>query len=114
MDDEILERVRALEERVLMLEAGHRAPLSYVDQIIAQSLDEKRGEPHEDARRRLEAFKRAEAEAERVSHLGPIDDFVRKLKRGEFDRLSNSLRVDEKVDVHGARTKNGRTARRDA
>ena len=43
MNDEILERVRALEERVLMLEAGHRAPLSYVDQIIAQSLDEKEG-----------------------------------------------------------------------
>jgi hypothetical protein len=85
MDDHLIERVRVLEERVLMLEAGHHAPLSYVDCIIAQDLDKKRREPHEDARRRLDAFKRAEAEAERVGHLGPVDDFLQKLKWGEFD-----------------------------
>jgi hypothetical protein len=86
MDDDLIERVRMLEERVLMLEAGHHAPLSYVDRIIAQDLDKKRREPHEEARRRLEAFKRAEDEAERVGHRGPVDDLMQKLKRGEIDR----------------------------
>jgi hypothetical protein len=99
MDDDLLERVRVLEERMLMLEAGHHAPLSYADRIIAQSLDEKRREPHEDARRRLEAFKQAEAEAERVSQRGPVDDFVQKLKRGEFNRHSRQSDGDN-AEVH--------------
>jgi hypothetical protein len=84
MDDRLVETVLIdLRNRVLMLEAGYRAPLS-----IALSLDEKRWEPHEDAQRRHEAFKRAETEAERVGHHGPVDNFMRKLKAGEFDRHS--------------------------
>jgi hypothetical protein len=46
-----------LHERVLMLEAGHKAPLSHVDRIIAKDLDAKRKAPHEEAQRRLEAFR---------------------------------------------------------
>jgi hypothetical protein len=89
MDDRLVETMLIdLSNRVLMLEAGYRAPLSHVDRSIARSLDEKRWEPHNDAQRRLEAFKRAETEAERVGHRGPVDNFMRKLKAGEFDRHS--------------------------
>jgi hypothetical protein len=77
--------VLSLCDRVLMLEAGFKAPLSYVDRQMAEALNKKRWEPH-DAKRRFELFKQAEAEAERVGHRGPIDDFVGKLMRGELDR----------------------------
>jgi hypothetical protein len=89
MDDNLPERVRALEDRVLQLEAGHRAPLSHLDRIIAEDLNKKRHEPHEDARARLEAFREAQAEAERTGDDKPIDDFWRKLKAGA---LSDSIR----------------------
>ena len=49
MDDDLLGRVMALEDRVLQLEAGLRAPLSYADCIIAGELNKKRHEPHEEA-----------------------------------------------------------------
>jgi hypothetical protein len=36
--------------------------------------------------RRLKAFEKAKTEAEAAGHRGPIDDFVRRLKAGEFER----------------------------
>jgi hypothetical protein len=89
MDDNLPERVRALEDRVLQLEAGRRAPLSYADHIIAEELNKKRHEPHEEARARLESLRAAKAEAERIGDDKPIDDFWRKLKAGV---LSDSIR----------------------
>jgi hypothetical protein len=89
MDDDLTQRVRALEDRVLMLEAGLRAPMSPMDRQIAKAFDQKRWEPHEEARCRLEAFRKAQAEAERLGHRGPIDAFMRRLNAGEFDHYSN-------------------------
>jgi hypothetical protein len=68
--------VLELADRVLMLEAGFRAPLSHLDRLAAERLDRKRHEPHEEAMRRLAAFREAE-------RAGKIDEFVRKLKAGE-------------------------------
>jgi hypothetical protein len=82
MDDNLPGRVQALEERVLQLEAGHRAPLSHLDRIIADDLHAKRQEPHEEARRRLEEYRAAQAEAERVGSDQPVDDFWRKIRAG--------------------------------
>ena len=85
MDDDLLGRVMALEDRVLQLEAGLRAPLSYADCIIAGELNKKRHEPHEEARARVEAFRAAQAEAERTGDDKPIDDFWRKVKAGKLN-----------------------------
>jgi hypothetical protein len=84
--EDLLQRVRALEDRVLMLEAGHQAPLSFLDRTVAERLDEERWEPHKDTRRRMAAYGDAKAEAEWVGHDGPIRHFFWKLSNGEFDR----------------------------
>jgi hypothetical protein len=44
------DRLRSLEERVLMLEAGHKAPLSTADRWIAEALDKRKWAPHRDTR----------------------------------------------------------------
>jgi hypothetical protein len=77
-----LEELRGLHERVLMLEAGFKAPMSIANGLIAQALDERR-RAHA---YRVEALNKAKVEAERVGHRGPVDDFVRRLKAGEFDQ----------------------------
>jgi hypothetical protein len=85
-DSELQEILRDINIRLLWLEVLAGAPVSYVDRLFAGEMDARRRAPHEEARRRVEAFRKAEAEAARVGHRGPIDKFVRELKAGESDR----------------------------
>jgi hypothetical protein len=45
---------RDLADRVLVLEVGLKAPVSYIDRLFAEQLDKERHEPHEQARARVE------------------------------------------------------------
>jgi hypothetical protein len=85
MSDNLPARLERIEDRLLMLEAGHKAPLSFADLAIAKQLHQERMRPHDAARRRLDALREAQVEAERLGTDKPIDDLVRRLKRGEFD-----------------------------
>jgi hypothetical protein len=88
----LYEMMRDLADRVLLLEAGFPAPLSAADRIIAQGLDEQRRAESKSFPGRLKALNRAIVEGERTGTHEPIDDIVRRLKRGDFDRPS---KVDE-------------------
>jgi hypothetical protein len=88
-DPERGERIEAmlldLHERVSVIELTFNLPMSFLDRTIAEKAIERRAEAEETRRRRLEAFEKAKAEVERAGHRGPIDDFVRRLKAGEFE-----------------------------
>jgi hypothetical protein len=84
MSDNLSARLERIEDRLLMLEAGHKAPLSFADLAIAKQLHQQRMRPH-DAARRLDALREAQVEAERLGTDKPIDDLVRRLKPGDFD-----------------------------
>jgi hypothetical protein len=90
-----LERIEAmcrdLADRVLMLEVGLKAPVSYIDRLFAEQLDKKRHEPHEEARARVEAYRKARDEAHRNKMRLEEDqlhftDALHKAICGEFDR----------------------------
>jgi hypothetical protein len=85
MDDTLPARLETmlldLHERVLILEAGLKAPVPYVDQLAAEKALKRRRAPQEDALRRLEAYREAE-------RAGAVDAFTRRLKAGEFDRAT--------------------------
>jgi hypothetical protein len=78
-----------LAERVLVIESLiDGVPLSIADRLLAKQALAERRAPHEEARLRLEAFRRAQAEAEATGSREPIDRFLQRLKRGEYDRYS--------------------------
>jgi hypothetical protein len=76
----------SLADRVLMLEAGLRAPLSILDRTMAKAMDEERWAPHRAFERRVEMLNKAKAEAERAAMAEAADDFTRRLMAGEFDQ----------------------------
>jgi hypothetical protein len=71
--------------RVLWLEHRAGEPMSIVDEIMAKSAREERRRPFGGGRRFAE-YNKAMAEAERIGHREPIDEFVRRLRAGEFDQ----------------------------
>jgi hypothetical protein len=74
-------------ERVLVLESlTDGIPISTIDHFMAKQALEERRAPHQEARLRVEAFRRAQAEAEATGSREPIDRFLQRLKRGEYDR----------------------------
>ena len=79
----------SLADRVLVLESlTDGIPLSTIDHFLAKQALAERRAPHEEARLRVEAYRRAQAEAEATGSRAPIDRFLQKLKRGEYDPLS--------------------------
>ena len=79
----------SLADRVLVLESlTDGIPLSTIDHLLARQALAERRAPHEEARLRVEAYRRAQAEAEATGSRAPIDRFLQKLKRGEYDPLS--------------------------
>jgi hypothetical protein len=77
-----------LSEDVLRLKYHAGLPLAYVDKAIVEDIEKREAAEREAAQRRDAAFVEAKAEASRVGNNEPIDDFVRKLKRGEFEPYS--------------------------
>jgi hypothetical protein len=75
-----------LGEDVLRLKHRAGLPMPYIDKIIVEGIEQREAAEREAAQRRNAAFQEAKAEALRVGNNEPIDAFVRKLKRGEFDQ----------------------------
>jgi hypothetical protein len=73
-------------DRLLVLEDKVGVPITYIERLRLRDLGRILGRERESRGRRQEAWAQAKAEAERVGHRGPIDDFTRRLKAGEFDR----------------------------
>lgn len=86
MDGDLPDALHDLHARLLILEHRLGLPMSVADRMIVEAMVQRRADERESARRRDEEFGKAKAEAERVGSYEPIDAFVRKLKRGEFDR----------------------------
>jgi hypothetical protein len=88
MSDSDLERLDAaladINARLIWLEIKAGVPMSQLDRMIAKAMDARRRAPIEQARRNIEAFHEAEAEAERAGHRGPIDRFLQRLKAGRI------------------------------
>jgi hypothetical protein len=89
MDADVLAMMRDISLRLLQVEAALDFPMSIAEHCIAtKALADRKAALDASRQANLErnkAFHRAEAEAERVGHRGPIDDFVRKLKAGEYE-----------------------------
>jgi hypothetical protein len=81
-----LERiVLSFNDRLVVIEDRLGLPMSAVDRAIARDIARRREEALLADARRNEAFRQAQAEAEKVGHRGPLDIFTRKLNAGEFE-----------------------------
>jgi hypothetical protein len=88
--DSDLERVEAalhdINLRLLFLEKTFGIPIPYVDKILADTRHAQRMRGLQGATLgALTALSEAKAEAERTGSRRPIDEFVARLKAGEFE-----------------------------
>jgi hypothetical protein len=82
--------VFALSDRRLVVEDRLGLPLSVVDRIQVEGVIRRKEEARLAEARRNDAFREAKAEAERVGHRGPLDEFTRRLHAGEFEPPSRT------------------------
>jgi hypothetical protein len=75
----------AMSDRLLVVEAKLGLPLSYVEKMIADIIFKEREERRLAEAHRLEAFREAQAEAERAGCRTPLDEYALRLQAGEFD-----------------------------
>jgi hypothetical protein len=86
MDDVDLPRlVHDVYDRLLIVEHKLGLPMSFVDRMLAEEMLRRRQARLEADARRDAAFRKAKTEAESLGHNGPVDDFVRELRRGAFE-----------------------------
>jgi hypothetical protein len=82
---ELEQVVLAISDRLLVIEDRLGLPMSYVEKIIADGLVKEREERRLAETRRIEAFRMAQAEAERVGCRTPLDEYALRLRAGEFE-----------------------------
>jgi hypothetical protein len=97
MDDcDLLDTLRAFNERLLIIEDSLGLSMAYIDKLIVDDVLKSREAAKAAEEAKITAFHEAEAEAERVGKSKPIDDFAWRLKAGEFESHRN-LRLDQSV-----------------
>jgi hypothetical protein len=85
MDDPDRAMLYELGLRMLCLEKAAGMPMSIADEMIANHTLARRRAAVEKSRRRIEAYREARAEAERLGSPEPIDRFMRELKREQCE-----------------------------